>query len=167
MGAQAHTLGRPRIEVRLHIDAAGGPLLLANAPVLLKGASAINGRLVSAGGDSNVVGAAIGVDGALALGVGGRVVRAEVLDDVVLDEGVAGPAVHGEVAVALGREGAAVIDGAGGDQRLRCVRCGFCRSGDQGTYRPVPGFHPLPPTKLPVLRQFTEYLLPSPMVYWA
>ena len=113
MRAQTHTLRRPRIEVGLHIDTAAGPLGLANAPVLLKGAGAINRGLVSAGRDSNVISAAISVDGTLALGVGGRVVGTEVLDDVVFDERVASPAVHSEVAVALWREGAAVVDGAG------------------------------------------------------
>lgn len=44
---------------------------------------------------------------------GGRVVGAEVLDDVVLDEGAGGPAVDGEIAVAVGIVGAGVVDDPG------------------------------------------------------
>lgn len=55
------------------------------------------------------------------MSAGAGVVGAVVLDHVVFDERVAGPAVDGEVAVALGGEGAAVVDGAGS---LLAVVCG-------------------------------------------
>jgi hypothetical protein len=60
----------------------------------------------------NLVRGAVDGDGALVLRLRGRVVRAEVLDDIVLDEGVAGPAVDGKVGVTVGVVGAGVGDGA-------------------------------------------------------
>jgi hypothetical protein len=111
MRAQPHPICRPRIEVILHIDTARTALTLPNTPILLKGANTINRRLVSASRHSNVVGSAVGSDSALALRVGGGVVCAVGFDDVVFNERVAGPAVNGEVAVALGLEGTAVVDG--------------------------------------------------------
>jgi hypothetical protein len=110
---ELHALAGPRIEVGLHVDASAGALVLANRPVLLKGRGAVNGRLVGAGALRNLVRGAVGGDGALVLRLRRRVVRAEVLDNVVLDERVAGPAVDGEVGVTVGVVGARVGDGAG------------------------------------------------------
>jgi hypothetical protein len=76
----------------------------------------------------------------------------QVLDHVVLNQRVASPAVDGEVAVTLGREAAAVVDGAG-KMSVRATKKNidkYCK-----THRPVPGFQPLPPTKLPVFLQVT------------
>jgi hypothetical protein len=110
---ELHALAGPRIEVSLHVDASAGALVLANRPVLLKGRGAVNRRLVGAGALRNLVRGAVGGDGALVLRLRRRVVRAEVLDNVVLDERVAGPAVDGEVGVAVGVVGTRVGDGAG------------------------------------------------------
>jgi hypothetical protein len=98
---ELHALAGPRIKVSLHVDRTAGALVLANRPVLLKGRGAINRRLVGAGSLRNLV-----------LRLRRRVVRAEVLDNVVLDERVAGPAVDGEVGVAVGVVGARVGNGA-------------------------------------------------------
>lgn len=114
MASQGHSLLCPRIKVILHIDTPATALSLANAPVLLERAGAVDAGLVDARAERNVVGAAVGGDGSLALRVGGRVVGAVGFDDVVFDEGVACPAVDGEVTVSLRGEGAAVVDGAGG-----------------------------------------------------
>lgn len=88
-------------------DALGG----TDGPVLLEGAGALDGGGVGAGGDVDVVGAPVGGDGAHAGGARGGVVGAVGLDDVVLYEGVGGPAVDGEVAVAVGAVSAGVGDG--------------------------------------------------------
>lgn len=69
----------------LHVDGAAGALVLADGPVLLEGAGSINGGLVDAGGLGNLVGGAVGGESALVVGVGGWVVGAEVLDNVVLN----------------------------------------------------------------------------------
>jgi len=111
---EIHALASPRIKVRLHIHASTGALVLAHRPVLLKGLGTINRRLVSTRALRNLVAGAIRGHGALVLGLARRVVCAEVLDNVVLDEGVARPAVDGEVAVAIGVVGAAVGNGACG-----------------------------------------------------
>jgi hypothetical protein len=109
---ELHALAGPRIKVSLHVDRTAGALVLANRPVLLKGRGTINGWLVGAGALGNLVGAAVGSDSTLVLRLRRRVVRAEVLDNVVLDERVAGPAVDGEVGVAVGVVGARVGNGA-------------------------------------------------------
>ena len=53
-----------------------------------------------------------GVVGAKGNGVGGGLLCAVRLDDVVFDQGVLGPAVDGEIAVTAGVEGAGVFDGS-------------------------------------------------------
>ena len=109
---EAHALGGPSIKVVLHVNAAAGALRLADRPVLVKGLSTIDGGLVVTSGLSNSVGTAVGGESALLRGLAGGIVRAEALNDVVLDQRAAGPSVHGQVAVALRRERAAVVDGA-------------------------------------------------------
>lgn len=111
--AEVHAELRPRVEVVLHGDGAADALGGADGPVLLEGPRAVDGGLVRARRDVDVVGAAVGRDGALELAAAAGVVRAVGLDDVVLDQGVAGPAVDGEVAVALRAERTSVVDGAG------------------------------------------------------
>jgi hypothetical protein len=111
---ERHALAGPGIEVGLHVDRTAGALVLANGPVLLKGLCAVDGGLVGASALGNLVRGAVGGDGTLVLRLRGRVVRAEVLDDVVLDQRVAGPAVDGKVGVAAGVVCAGVGDGAGG-----------------------------------------------------
>jgi hypothetical protein len=110
--SKRHALAGPRIEVRLHVDRTAGTLVLANRPVLLKGLCAVDGGLVGAGALRNLVRGTVGGHGALVGRLRRRVVRAEVLDDVVLDQRVAGPAVDGEVGVAVGVVLAGVGDGA-------------------------------------------------------
>ena len=112
MVAKFHPVLGPGVEVSTDIDTATNAVVLANRPVLLKGRGAVNRGLVGAGALGNLVGATVDGDGALVLRLRGRVVRAEVLDDVVLDERVAGPAVNGEVGVAVGVVGAGVSDRA-------------------------------------------------------
>jgi hypothetical protein len=104
--AQVQAVAGPSIEVILHVDAAADTLGGANRPVLLESAGSVDGGLVGTGGDRDIVCAAVGLEAALARGTAAGVVRA------VLYERVSSPAVDGEVAVALGVEGAAVVDGA-------------------------------------------------------
>lgn len=142
MGAEAHAEVGPGVEVRLHVNGATGALVVTNRPVLLESARALNRRLVVALSLQDTVGAAVDIDGTLLLRGRRRVVRAEVLDNVVpgqilsissptlgpgagafepsrkhglhlLDERVTRPAVHGQVAVTVGPVGTAVVDGAG------------------------------------------------------
>lgn len=65
--SESHAVTSPSVEVGLHVDAAAGTLALANRPVLLKGAGSVDRRLVGAGGDGDIVVAAVSVDAALAL----------------------------------------------------------------------------------------------------
>jgi hypothetical protein len=60
----------------------------------------------------DLVAGTVGGDGTLDLSLGGGVIAAEVLNDVVLDERVAGPAVDGKVGVAVVLVGSRVGDGA-------------------------------------------------------
>jgi hypothetical protein len=96
MGPQRHATSLPTIKVILHGHAALGALVLAHRPVLLEGLGAVDRRLVDAGRHTNLVGAAVGLEGALGLGAAVActgVVGAVGLDDVVFDQRGAGPAV--------------------------------------------------------------------------
>jgi hypothetical protein len=93
----------PRIKVSLDVDRATNTLLLPDGPELLEGRGAVDRRLVDTGGLEDVVGAAVGGDGSLLLSSRTRVVRAICLDNVVLDQRVAGPAVQRDVRVNVAR----------------------------------------------------------------
>lgn len=96
----------------LHVDSSVATLRLANRPVLPKGLCAINGGLVDAGGNVDVVVGAVGVNSALVLASTARIVCAEVLNDIVLYKRVASPAIDSKVTVARGVEGATVVNGS-------------------------------------------------------
>lgn len=87
----------PLVEVLAGVDGAADALLAADGPVLVKGRGTLDGRLVDAARLVDVVGSAVVVDRAEPRGARGRVVGAVRLDDVVLDEGVGGPAVERQV----------------------------------------------------------------------
>lgn len=108
--AQFQSSGGPRVEVVCGRDGSTGALGLADGPVLVEGRGTDDGRRVYALGLVDVVCSSVGGDGALPRGTGGRVISAEVFDDVVLDERVGGPAVDGEVTVAVGVVGTTVLD---------------------------------------------------------
>lgn len=94
------------------VDRPAGAVVAAHRPVLVKGGRSDDGRLVDALRAVNVVDAAVRRHFAQLGGARGRVVGAKVLDNVVLDERVLGPAVDGEVAVAVGVVAAGVVDGS-------------------------------------------------------
>lgn len=94
---EAHTRVCPGAEMGANIDGASGTLVATNGPELLEGASSVDRRLVGAGGDGKIVDGAVDGDATLVLSTRRRVVGAEVFNDVVLNERVAGPAVDGEI----------------------------------------------------------------------
>lgn len=102
----------PGIEMVSNSDRAAGTVVAAHRPVLVKGGRSDDGRLVDALRAVNVVDAAVRRHLAQLGGARGRVVGAKVLDDVVLDQRVLGPAVDGEVAVAVGVVAAGEVDGS-------------------------------------------------------
>lgn len=108
--ADGQALAPPRGEVAAGLDCAGGALVDPHGPELLEVPVAINAGGVIAPGRAEPIGATITSDGAEVGGARARVERAEVLDNIVLDEGVAHPAVNGEVAVAVGLVAARVAD---------------------------------------------------------
>jgi hypothetical protein len=91
----------PLVKVLARVDGAADALVAADGPVLVEGRRAQDGRLVDAPGLVDVVGAAVVLDGAEPRRAGRRVERAVRLDDVILDEGVGGPAVQSEVCAAV------------------------------------------------------------------
>ncbi|CAF3503341.1 unnamed protein product [Fusarium graminearum] len=115
VASEAETSLGPGVEVSTGVDGSAGSFVAADGPVLLEGlAVTLDGRSTVASADSNVVDGSIDVDLTLLLSTGRGVVGAEVLDDVVLNERVAGPAVNSEVAVAVGAVVTRVLDGAEG-----------------------------------------------------
>ena len=112
MGAEAHAGLGPGVEVVGDGDGAAGALAVADGPELLEVGGALDRGRVVALADAHLVDAAVAGHGALVRGARRRVVRPKVLDNVVLDQRVARPAVDGQVAVAVGAVGPAVVDGA-------------------------------------------------------
>jgi hypothetical protein len=109
---QVQAVAGPGVKVVLHVHTAADTLGGTDRPVLLESAGSIDGGLVGTGGDGDIVCAAVGLEAALARRTAAGVVRAVRLNNVVLYERVASPAVDGEVTVALGVEGATVVNGA-------------------------------------------------------
>ena len=121
-GTHVETELLPRVEVVRGRDRAACAVGLADGPVLVERRSALDGRLVDAGALVDVVGRAVGGDGALVGEAAARVVGAEALDDVVLDEWARGPTVHGEVRVAGGRVVRVEVDVPGKVERVRVIQ---------------------------------------------
>ena len=95
MRSQCHSKGSPCLKVSTDIDGSARAVTGTNGPVLLEGRRSLNGRLIGAGRLEDLVGAAVHSDGTLrACGRRGIVVT-EAFDDVVLNQGVLGPAVDG------------------------------------------------------------------------
>ena len=80
MRAKVKAIASPGAEVGLHVDRAAGTLVLADRPVLAEGPGTVDGRLVGASRDVDVVVAAVGSDAAEVLGARAWVVGSEVLD---------------------------------------------------------------------------------------
>jgi len=76
---------------------------VSDRPELLEGLDAVDRRLVDTDGSDDVVLAAVAGDGTLLHSRGDGVVGAVGFDNVVLDQGVASPAIDGEVAVSAGQ----------------------------------------------------------------
>ena len=95
-------------------DGAAGALGLADGPVLIEGGGALDGGLVGAHAQVDVVRAAVAGDGAFVRQPAGGVVCAQVFEDVVLDERAGRPAVHRQVAVPVGFVVGCVADRAEG-----------------------------------------------------
>jgi hypothetical protein len=110
VGTQAQAQLLPSIEVVGSSNSSGGSLAGTHGPVLLEGRGTEDRRLVGTGGGEDVVGGAVAGDTADLLGGARWVVGAEVFDDVVLDEGVGGPAVDGKVGVSVWLVGTGVVD---------------------------------------------------------
>ena len=141
--AKVHTQVPPCVEVITSRDRSTGAFALPDTPELRKRLCALDRGSVGTGGGQNVVGRAVRVDGALLGRTSRRVVRAVALDDVVLDERARRPAVHGEVAIAIGIVVGGVLD----------VPKGAVSSSPsverKRRYLAEPGFQPLPPTQFP------------------
>ena len=87
----------PFLEVLGRVDRATDVALRPHAPVLGESRRADDGRLVDSPFAPDFVGAAVAVESAVArvvAVVGGIVLVAEVLDDIIFDERVCGPAVE-------------------------------------------------------------------------
>lgn len=89
----------PSIKMILDRNLPAHPLNLPHGPKLLKRRRPINTGLIGPCSLQNIIRPAVRSDGALLLGCRARVVGAIGFDDVVLDQGVAGPAVERNVGV--------------------------------------------------------------------
>lgn len=78
-----------------------GPLTLPNTPVLIERSRSLDRRSIRSYTFVNIVGSAVGGDGALVGKAGGWVVGSVAFEDVVFHERRGGPAVDGEVGVSV------------------------------------------------------------------
>lgn len=154
MRAQVQAGLGPRGKVVGHGDGtAAGPFVDAVGDVLPEGGRARDGRLVDLLVLPDLVRAAVALEGAQLLAlrrpgpVGGPLL------DIILDERVAGPAVHGDQDRARGLRGAALE----GDVPAARVRVEF-KAGTMSivTYLAVPVLQPFPTTKSPAPEKLTE-----------
>ena len=114
VGAKLHAEAGPGVEVVGESDGSGRALVAADRPELLESAGALDGGGVVALVGVDIVGVAIGGDRTFLSSTTAWVESTEVLNDVVLNERISGPAVDGQVAVAIGLVSASVGDGPGG-----------------------------------------------------
>ena len=113
MVPQLHAQLAPSIEMVSSSNSPSHTLLRADGPVLRESLCAVDRGRIDASAGVNLVLAAVGGDGALVGQLAGGVVGAVRVEDVVFDQGRAGPAVDAEVGVAVWLEGAGIFDGSG------------------------------------------------------
>lgn len=163
MRAQGQAACLPGVEVVGDGYCSAGAVRAANGPVLVESRGTLDGGLVDTLGTVDVVGGSVRGDSTQKGGPRAGVVRAEGLDNVVFDEGARRPAVDRKVTVAVGAEGSAVRNSSRDEIT---ISNGSYEAG-QGTKTNCadPGFHPLPPTKLPALPDhWTAYSPPALLV---
>lgn len=119
VGAKVEADVLPGLEMSTGVDGSAGTLVASDRPVLLKGLVTVNGGGIDTGADVDIVDRSVNIDLTLLLATGRGVVSTEVLNDVVLNERVAGPTVNGEVAVAVGVVRTRVLDGAAHEVSMR------------------------------------------------
>ena len=110
VAAERQARALPGGEVVGHGDGAARPLVDADGPVLVEGRRALDRRLVDALRAVDVVHGSIRCHAAELGRPCRRVVRAKVLNHVVLDQRALSPAVHGQVRVSVGAVRARVGD---------------------------------------------------------
>ena len=88
MGAKLHTESSPCVKVRGESDGSGRALVATDRPELLEGAGALDGGSVGALVGVDIVGIAVSGDRTLFGCAGAWVECAEVLHDVILDQGI-------------------------------------------------------------------------------
>lgn len=109
MQSQLQTAPFPGRKMVARGDLAPYMLLAADRPELHKSSPAHNRGLVDTLCLVDVVGATIAFDGASPLGAAAGIVRAVAIDDVVLNQGLLGPAVEREVRVGVDAAPSAVV----------------------------------------------------------
>jgi hypothetical protein len=107
---QRHTLTCPRIKMVASRHRPTHPMILPHGPILCKALRAIDRRRIHKLVCIDVVGTPVGINCPFESAARRRVVGSEGLHDVVLNQGVARPAVDREVAVTFRGEGAGVGD---------------------------------------------------------
>lgn len=132
-------------------------LRVTHSPVLLERSRTSDRRLISACRLEDIICSAVGCDGTFLCGGGRGVVGAVGFGDVVLDEGVGGPAVDREVGVSGGSVGSVVVDDS-----VLCCQTLLLDDDRKGDYRSLdPGFHPFPPTRLPEFPDHWRLYVPA------
>jgi hypothetical protein len=147
--SKIHPVRGPRIVMVAGGDVAANPLILTDAPVLVESRSSHNRRLVDSSTFIDGVHAAIGSKVALLVPHFVRSKFAIRIDDIILDQWIAGPAVQRQVSRSICVVGSRICDSP-----LEMVRTNY-RTIPASTYLEPPGDQPLPHTKPPVPCQFT------------
>jgi len=91
-------------------DRSTSPFTRADGPILLKGCRPLDRGLVRARGFQNRICRSVAGNGAFRCCATGGIVCAEILHNVVFNQRACGPAVDGEVAVAVGSVSGAIVD---------------------------------------------------------
>lgn len=97
-----------------NIDGTASALVATDGPELLECCCAVDGGLVGPGAGGHVVDGPVEGDGALCASSTGRIVCAEILNDVILDKGAPRPSIYGEIRVAVILVGTAVVQNSRG-----------------------------------------------------
>lgn len=118
-----------------------------------------NRRSISSRALVNIVDGAVRGDGVFECEARGWVVGSKVFHDVVFDEGGLGPAIDGEVGVAVGVVIGGEGDGAECNMSVLTIEEECAR-----IYRAAPVAHPFPPTTSPPPDQVMVYVPAAPLV---
>lgn len=110
--SHGHSKSTPRIHMIISSYRTTSTFISSYRPMLIKRLCAIDWWLLNSSWKINVIGVAIGDNSSFECCATGRIVRSEILNDIVLNERISSPTVYSKITITIWLICSRVIDGS-------------------------------------------------------